>query len=78
MVRVVIESLIIFSDKENGIMSSLRDGFIDKKIPRILKIIPNAVKSHFKCIFNKLGVQNHTQAFERSVCLGLPSEPIKA
>ena len=71
--------LVTLSDRENDIIHFLRDGLTNKEIAIFLNISPNTVKSHVNSIFNKLGVQNRTQAAVRSVCLGvLPSMHIKA
>lgn len=55
---------IIFkiSGRESEILRLLAEGFTNKEISQILKVSPNTVKSHVLHIFNKLGVNDRTQA----------------
>jgi len=55
---------IIFklSGREEEVLRLITEGFTNKEIAQILKISHNTVKSHVVHIFNKLGVNDRTQA----------------
>ncbi len=55
---------IIFkiSGREAEVLRLITDGFTNNEIARILKVSHNTVKSHVVHIFNKLGVNDRTQA----------------
>jgi DNA-binding CsgD family transcriptional regulator/ArsR family metal-binding transcriptional regulator len=55
---------IIFkiSGREAEVLRLIADGFTNKEIAQILKVSQNTVKSHAVHIFNKLGVNDRTQA----------------
>jgi DNA-binding CsgD family transcriptional regulator/ArsR family metal-binding transcriptional regulator len=55
---------IIFkiSGRETEVLRLITEGFTNKEIAQILKVSHNTVKSHVVHIFNKLGVNDRTQA----------------
>ncbi len=55
---------IIFklSGREAEVLRLITEGFTNKEIAQILKVSHNTVKSHVVHIFNKLGVNDRTQA----------------
>ena len=55
---------IIFriSGRETEVLRLITEGFTNKEIAQILKVSHNTVKSHVLHIFNKLGVNDRTQA----------------
>ncbi|SPF31482.1 putative Transcriptional regulator, LuxR family [Syntrophobacter sp. SbD1] len=55
---------IIFkiSGREAEVLRLITEGFTNKEIAQILKVSHNTVKSHVVHIFNKLGVDDRTQA----------------
>jgi DNA-binding CsgD family transcriptional regulator/ArsR family metal-binding transcriptional regulator len=50
------------SGREIEVLRLITEGFTNKEIARILKVSQNTVKSHVTHIFNKLGVNDRTQA----------------
>ena len=50
------------SGREIEVLRLVTEGFTNKEIARILKVSQNTVKSHVTHIFNKLGVNDRTQA----------------
>lgn len=50
------------SHRESEILRLLSDGLTNKEISRVFSISPHTVKSHVIHIFNKLGVNDRTQA----------------
>lgn len=50
------------SSREREVLSFLADGMSNHEIARLLNISPNTVKTHVVHIFNKLGVNDRTQA----------------
>jgi DNA-binding NarL/FixJ family response regulator len=55
---------IIFklSGREAEVLRLITEGFTNKEIAQILTVSQNTVKSHVVHIFNKLGVNDRTQA----------------
>ena len=68
--NVIFETL---SDRETEVVAFLMVGATNREIARRLRISHNTVKTHVNSIFNKLGVQNRTQAAVKAVWLGLVS-----
>jgi len=56
------QSLMKLSKREAEILRLMADGMTNAEIANILSISPNTVKCHTMHIFNKLGVNNRTQA----------------
>lgn len=50
------------SDRENQVLSSLKDGLSNKQIARLLNISEGTVKVHVKAVLKKVGARNRTQA----------------
>lgn len=50
------------SGREAEVLRLITEGFTNKEIAQILKVSPNTVKSHVGHIFDKLGVNDRTQA----------------
>ena len=50
------------SGREIEVLRLITDGFTNKEIAQILKVSQNTVKSHVAHIFNKLAVNDRTQA----------------
>ncbi len=50
------------SGRELEVLRLITEGFTNKEIARLLNISPNTTKSHVVHIFNKLGINDRTQA----------------
>lgn len=59
------------SNREMEVLALVSCGETNRQIAQQLKISGNTVKSHVKHIFNKLGVQNRTQAAVKAALLNL-------
>jgi ATP/maltotriose-dependent transcriptional regulator MalT len=68
MYQVLYERL---SNRELEVLTLVSAGETNRKIAQLLQISGNTVKSHVKHIFNKLGVQNRTQAAVKAARLNL-------
>jgi DNA-binding CsgD family transcriptional regulator/ArsR family metal-binding transcriptional regulator len=55
---------IIFqlSGRETEVLRLIAEGFTNKEIARVLTVSQNTIKSHVVSIFNKLGINDRTQA----------------
>ncbi|MCP4130121.1 MAG: response regulator transcription factor [bacterium] len=58
-IPVIIETL---TDREKEVLKLISEGFTNNQIADLLKISHHTVKSHVINIFNKLGVNDRTQA----------------
>lgn len=59
------------SPRESEVLTFLLEGESNRQISRKLHISTNTVKTHVTHIFNKLGVENRTQAAVAAVTLNL-------
>ena len=55
---------------ETDILALIAEGLSNKEIARSLEIGPDAVKSHLKSVFTKLGAERRAQAVSRVQTLG--------
>jgi PAS domain S-box-containing protein len=50
------------SDRETEVLRLLTEGYTNAQISELLAVSPNTIKTHINNIFNKLGVNDRTQA----------------
>jgi ATP/maltotriose-dependent transcriptional regulator MalT len=62
MVNEVVHYEFPLSGREAEVLRLITEGFTNKEIAQILKVSHNTIKSHVVHIFNKLGVNDRTQA----------------
>ncbi|TQV76503.1 response regulator transcription factor [Aliikangiella marina] len=65
------EKLALFSQREQEMLLFLAQGYTNKEIAKSLDISPNTVKTHLKKLFDKLDVNNRTQAVAEAKSLNL-------
>lgn len=63
-----------FSPRELDVLTFLVHGYSNREIAEHLKITQNTVKSHLKNIYDKLGVNNRTQAAAEAKLLRIVGE----
>lgn len=63
-----------FSPRELDVLTFLVHGYTNREIAAHLKITQNTVKSHLKNIYDKLGVNNRTQAAAEAKLLRIVGE----
>ena len=54
--------MVKLSDRESDILQLVTEGYTNVQIASLLSISKNTVKTHINNIFNKLGVNDRTQA----------------
>jgi len=64
------------SNREHEVLTFILSGETNRQISRQLEISMNTVKTHVTHIFNKLGVENRTQAAVTAVKLKLIGDEI--
>jgi PAS domain S-box-containing protein len=53
---------VSLSDRETEVLRLITEGYTNAQISELLSISPNTIKTHINNIFNKLGVNDRTQA----------------
>ena len=50
------------SRRETDVLRLMTEGYTNTQISELLSISPNTVKTHVNSVFNKLGINDRTQA----------------
>lgn len=69
--EIDVDKLAQFSEREQEILLFLSQGYTNKEIAKSLGISPNTVKTHISKLFEKLEVNNRTQAVAEAKLLKL-------
>lgn len=69
--EIDVDKLAQFSEREQEILLFLSQGYTNKEIAKSLGISPNTVKTHISKLFDKLEVNNRTQAVAEAKLLKL-------
>jgi len=73
LITIDENKLAEFSPREQQVLNLLCHGYTNKKIASCLNISTNTVKTHLSKLFEKLGVNNRTQALSQAKLLNIIS-----